>query len=190
MKLIIASNNSGKIREFKQLLEPLGYEVLSQSEAGICIDVEETGNTFEENARLKAEAVYKLSGFSVIADDSGLEVDYLGGEPGIYSARYAPEGGRKKKILEKLEGVPVAQRAARFVCCICYIDGENPIPETVTGVCGGYIGFEERGDNGFGYDPIFMIGDKSFAELSDFEKNAVSHRGAALRKLAEMLGAV
>lgn len=185
MRVIIASNNKGKIREFKQLLEPLGYEVLSQAEAGICIEVDETGKTFEENARLKARAIYNSRKTSVIADDSGLEVDFLGGEPGIYSARYAPEGQRKKKILDKLEGVPKEQRTARFVCCICCIGDTGEI--LVRGECEGYIGFEERGENGFGYDPIFMIGDRSFAELTDHEKNKISHRGVALRKLVEGL---
>ena len=189
-KLIIASNNQGKIREFKQLLEPLGYDVMSQSEAGICIDVEETGNTFEENARLKARAIFELSGAPVIADDSGLVVDYLGGEPGIYSARYASmqnpatELSANDIILKKLDGVSRDKRTARFVCCICYVD--NSGETVVSGVCDGYIGYEFRGENGFGYDPIFMIGDKSFAEISDEEKNAVSHRGKALRELIKI----
>lgn len=186
-KIIIASNNAGKIREFKQLLQPLGYEVISQSEAGVCVEVEETGNTFEENARLKAAAIYERTHIPVIADDSGLVVDALGGEPGVFSARYAPEGQRKKKILEKLKGVANTEkeRSAKFVCCICYIDKDGE--KTVKGECRGYIGYECRGENGFGYDPIFMIWDKSFAELSDTEKNAVSHRGIALRKLVRFL---
>jgi len=185
MKIIIASNNAGKVKEYKQLLQPLGYNAVSQSEAGISIEVEETGNTFEENAGLKARKIYELSGGAVISDDSGLEVDFLGGEPGIYSARYAPVGQRRSTILEKLSGVPQEKRTARFVCCICYIDesGEKIITET----CEGYIGYENKGENGFGYDPIFMYGDKSFAELTDSEKNAISHRGKALQGLINQL---
>jgi XTP/dITP diphosphohydrolase len=187
MKLIIASNNEGKIREFRQLLRPLGYEVMSQSEAGICIDVEETGNTFRENAELKARAVMEQAGegFAVIADDSGLCVDYLGGAPGVFSARYAPEGERKKTILKKLAGVSAEKRTARFVCCLCFMQEYGPmfIEET----CEGHIAFMPRGSNGFGYDPIFLYGDRTFAEMPEEEKNEVSHRGKALRKLAEEL---
>ncbi|MCL1789508.1 MAG: RdgB/HAM1 family non-canonical purine NTP pyrophosphatase [Oscillospiraceae bacterium] len=185
MKLIIASNNQGKIREFKQILQPLGYEVMSQSEAGIKLEVEETGRTFEENAALKAKAIFDIAGIPVIADDSGLEVDFLDGEPGVYSARYAPKGQRKKKILEKLKGVPFENRTARFVCCICFMDAQ--LSKKVRGTCDGVIGFEERGEGGFGYDSIFMVGEKSFAEITDDEKNEISHRGIALRKLAEVL---
>lgn len=185
MKLITASNNKGKINEYKRLLSSLGYEVISQSEAGINIEVEETGATFEENARLKAKAAYALCNSPVIADDSGLEVDFLGGEPGVYSARYAPAGQRRAKVLEKLAGVPEEKRTARFVCSICYIDGEREV--MVRGECEGFIGFENRGNNGFGYDSIFMRDGKSFAELTDDEKNSASHRGAALKKLAEAL---
>jgi len=185
IKLVIASNNKGKVREFKRLLSSFDYEVISQSKAGIKIEVDETGATFEENARLKAKAVHDLCKLPVIADDSGLEVDYLGGEPGVYSARYAPVGQRRATILAKLDGVPKEQRTARFVCCICYIDKEREI--NVRGECEGYIGFENRGKNGFGYDSIFMYGDKSFAEMTDKEKNEVSHRGAALRELQSRL---
>jgi len=184
MKLVIASNNSGKVREYKQLLSKLGYDVVSQSEAGVYTEVPETGATFEENARLKARAVYyghTEGETAVIADDSGLEVDYLGGEPGVYSARYAPVGQRRSTVLVKLEGVPIEKRTARFVCVICFIDNTREI--IVRGECEGYIGFENRGNNGFGYDSIFMQGGKSFAELTDGEKNAVSHRNAALSKL-------
>ncbi|MCL1903631.1 MAG: RdgB/HAM1 family non-canonical purine NTP pyrophosphatase [Oscillospiraceae bacterium] len=188
MKVIIASNNQGKIREFKQLLQPIGYQALSQAEAGITVEVEESGKTFEENALIKARAIFEKTKIPVIADDSGLEVDFLGGEPGVYSARYAPVGQRKRTILKKMEGVTdKAQRAARFVCCICYTDGNDT--KIVHGRCEGYIGFEERGENGFGYDSIFMVGEKSFAELSDNEKNTVSHRGIALKKLVKELEA-
>ncbi|MDR0221932.1 MAG: RdgB/HAM1 family non-canonical purine NTP pyrophosphatase [Oscillospiraceae bacterium] len=186
MKIIVASKNLGKIQEYGQMLAPLGFEVVSASDVGISAEVSEDGATFEENARIKARAVYErsegLRPRGVLADDSGLEVDYLGGEPGVFSARYAPAGQRRKTVLDRLNGVPVENRTARFVCCVCYI-GENGGEIAVRGECEGYIGFENRGENGFGYDPIFMAGEKSFAEMSDTEKNAVSHRGAALRKL-------
>jgi XTP/dITP diphosphohydrolase len=179
-KLIIASNNQGKVREFKQLLQPLGYEVVSQSEAGISLTVEETGKTFNENARLKAKAIFEMTQIPVIADDSGLEVDHLGGEPGVDTAHYDIDW-----LLGKLEGVPSQDRTARFVCCICYID--SMYMRNVRGECEGFIGFERKGKNGFGYDPIFYIGKKSFAEISDEKKNKISHRGKALQKLAEEL---
>ncbi|MCL2633321.1 MAG: RdgB/HAM1 family non-canonical purine NTP pyrophosphatase [Oscillospiraceae bacterium] len=186
MKLIIASNNQGKVLEYKQLLAPLGYKVVSQSEAGIDLDVEETGATFRENASLKARAIYELGGgVPVIADDSGLEVDFLGGEPGVYSARYAPHGQRRKTILAKMETCPPEKRTARFFCCICYIDENGE--KFVDGEVHGLIGYENRGDNGFGYDSIFMYKGKSFAELASAEKNNISHRGAALRKLIGVL---
>ena len=125
MNIIIASNNQGKIREFKKMLEPMGYTVLSQSEAGIDIEVEETGTTFKENATLKAEAIYNIKHTAVLADDSGIEIDYLNGEPGVYSARYmgmTNDADRRKCILEKLKDAKDDERGARFVCCICYID--------------------------------------------------------------------
>jgi XTP/dITP diphosphohydrolase len=182
MKLIIASNNEGKIREFKQLLSPLGYEVMSQSEAGINISVEETGTTFEENARLKASAIFDMCKIPVIADDSGLEVDCLGGRPGVDTAHYDIPW-----LLNEVGDTPKSDRVARFVCCLCYIDAL--CTRKVRGECEGWIGFNCAGENGFGYDPIFRIGERSFAELSDSEKNLLSHRGKALRKLAEELQA-
>ena len=180
MKIILASNNKNKLREFREILEPLGYEVITQSEAGADIEAEETGTTFEENAYIKAKAAYDITHLPVIADDSGLEVDALGGEPGIYSARYAEEGKRCAKVLSKMEGVPDEKRTARFVCAVCYID-ENGESFTVKGTCEGRIGYEKRGTNGFD-DPIFMYGDRSFAEISAEEKDKVSHRADALRK--------
>lgn len=181
MKIILASNNKNKLREFREILEPLGYEVITQSEAGADIEADETGTTFEENAYIKAKAAYDITHLPVIADDSGLEVDALGGEPGIYSARYAEEGKRCAKVLSKMEGVPDEKRTARFVCAVCYID-ENGESFTVKGTCEGRIGYEKKGTNGFGYDPIFMYGDRSFAEISAEEKDKVSHRADALRK--------
>ncbi|MCL1832280.1 MAG: RdgB/HAM1 family non-canonical purine NTP pyrophosphatase [Oscillospiraceae bacterium] len=185
-KIIIASNNSGKVREFKQLLEPLGYDVLSQSEAGVCISVDETGDTFEENARLKAAAIVEWcdnAGITaaVISDDSGLCVDAISGRPGVYSADYDVPW-----LITELKNVAERKsRTARFVCCICYHDSNGEV--MVRGECEGWIGFEERGTGGFGYDPVFMIGERSFAEYTAEEKNAVSHRGIALRKLVERL---
>lgn len=189
MKLVIASNNKGKIREYKQLLEPLGYEVLSQSEAGVNIEVEETGTTFAENSALKARAIYRLLGCAVLADDSGLAVDALNGEPGVYSARYgglATDSERSELVLKKMENVPEDKRTARFVCTIHFIK-ENGEEIAVEGEVRGKIGYEPLGDNGFGYDPIFMYGDKSFAQVSAEVKNSVSHRADALNKLMEKL---
>ena len=190
MKLIIASNNAGKIREYKQLLAGAGFdEVLSLKEAGIECDPEETGSTFEENAAIKAHEIHKLCGCAALADDSGLMVDALGGEPGVYSARWLGLNDDKAKnaeILRRLEGKEGSERSARFVCAIhfIYADGTSV---TAKGVCEGTIGKEPRGENGFGYDPIFMYGDKSFAEIDSDTKNAVSHRGNALRELENKL---
>lgn len=184
MKIVLATNNKNKLREVREILEPAGMTVLSQSEAGADIEVEENGKTFAENAYLKAKAVFDLTGLPVIADDSGLEVDALDGAPGVFSARYAPEGQRKKRLLEELENVPDDKRVANFTCCICYID---PTGEAryFNGKVFGKIGYENRGTNGFGYDPIFMYGDRSFAEMSAEEKNEVSHRANALKQLKE-----
>ncbi len=185
-KIILATNNKNKLREVREMLEPIGFEVFSQMEVGADIEVDETGTTFEENAFLKAKAVFDLTGLPCIADDSGLEVDFLNGEPGVYSARYAPEEERCSKILSKLDGVPDEKRTARFVSSICFIDADGN-SHTVRGTVEGKIGYEELGTNGFGYDPIFMYSCKSFAELSADEKNAVSHRSVALKKLTELL---
>ena len=190
MKIILASNNKNKLSELKQILSPFGYEIVSQSEAGINIEVEENGKTFEENSFIKAKAIYDITKSAVIADDSGLEVDYLNKAPGVYSHRYAGEDASDKdrceKILLELNGVPYENRTARFVCVICYIDG-NGKETLLRGECEGFIGKEMRGNNGFGYDPIFMIGDKSFAEISSEEKNKISHRANALKKLTCVL---
>ena len=189
MKLIIASNNKGKIREYKQILEPMGFEVLSQSEAGIDLEADETGTTFAENSAIKARAIFGMTSCAVLADDSGLAVDALNGEPGVYSARY---GGletseeRSALVLEKLKDTPREKRGASFICCIHLIleDGREI---TVEGSCTGWIGYEPVGDNGFGYDPIFMQGGRSFAQLPSEEKNRLSHRADALKKLIEKL---
>lgn len=190
MKVVIATNNQGKVKEFKAMLSPFGYEPVSLRDEGIEINVVEDGETFEENAHLKAKAVYEICGCPVIADDSGLEVDFLDGAPGIYSARYAGEDATDKELCEKilfeLDGVDESMRTARFVCALyCIIDSETEY--SVLGTLEGSIGTEPRGENGFGYDPIFMVDDRSVAELSDEEKNKISHRSNALSKLTEIL---
>ncbi len=187
MKLILATNNKGKVKEYKEIFSPLGYEVFSQGEAGINIDIEETGKTFSENAYLKAKAIYDITKSYVLADDSGLEVSALGGRPGIYSARHAPAGKRCEKILDEMKDVPADKRQARFVCSICLIcaDGKKI---TAEGYCEGKIGYEKKGSNGFGYDPIFIYDDnKTLAQMTDDEKNSVSHRGKAVENLIEIL---
>lgn len=193
MKLVVATNNQGKVKELKKLLEPLGFEPVSLKDEGIEIEVVEDGETFAENARLKAEAVYNIVHCPVIADDSGLEIDFLDGAPGIYSARYAGENAtdkeRMEKVLSELEGTDESLRTARFVCALyCILDDETEY--SVLGTCDGVIGTEPVGENGFGYDPIFVLPDgRTMAELDASEKNEISHRANALRKLAEVLAA-
>lgn len=193
MKLIAATNNAHKVVEFKRILEPLGFTVLSQKEAGIHVEAEETGTTFEENAYLKAKAVYDASGLPTVADDSGIAVDALNGAPGVYSARYGGPGlndvDRYEKLLHEMDGIPDEKRTARFVCAISLILSSDQV-FGFTGVCEGKIGYGPRGENGFGYDPIFMVGDKSTAELLPEDKDKISHRGQALRKMEQMLSAM
>lgn len=190
MKLVLASNNKNKLDEIIKIMKPLGYEVISQSDAGIDIDVEETGVTFEENALLKAREIYKILKLPVIADDSGLEVDYLNGKPGVYSHRYAGENAndrdRCEKILSELAGVKEEKRSARFVAVIVFIDS-NGSEYVAKGTCEGKISYEMIGENGFGYDPIFIYKEKSFAEIPQVEKNKVSHRSNALKNLINIL---
>lgn len=189
-KIIAATKNKNKVREFKEILP--GYDIITQEEAGIDIDVEETGTTFRENALLKAKAIFKKTGCPSLADDSGLEVFALGGEPGVYSARYGGEGlddrGRLELVLEKMKNVPEGLRGAQFVCAIAFVTKDDTYE--VEGVCEGELLFEARGENGFGYDPIFYVPEKgkSTAEMTSEEKNEISHRGKALRKLAEVIG--
>ena len=190
MKLIIASNNKGKIREYKDIFEPLGFQVYSQCEENICLEVEETGSSFGQNAALKARAIYKISHCCVISDDSGLEVEALGGEPGLYSARYKgleTEHERRLAVLKGLEGSD--NRKARFVTCICFID-EAGKEHLFTGVWNGEIAYKEDGTNGFGYDPIFISEDgngKTTASLPLSFKETFSHRAKAVRKLISWL---
>ncbi len=191
MKILIATHNKHKLSEMARILEPMGYEVVTDTDLGFTLtEAEENGSTFLENARIKAESGCKESGIPCIADDSGLCVDALNGEPGVFSARYSGEHGDDKgnneKLLFNLKDVADEKRTARFMCAICvsFPDGSEI---TAEGVCEGKIGYEYRGNNGFGYDPLFMVGDKSFAELSAAEKDAVSHRGNALKKLEKLL---
>lgn len=191
-EIAIATGNAGKLREFKRMLEPLGISVLAQSELCPGLSVEETGETFEENAFLKADAVHRLTGRAAIADDSGLCIDALGGAPGVYSARYAGEATpfpeKMRLLLKELESVPDEKRTARFTAHICYIN-ETGERIDVEENCEGTIGHAPSGDGGFGFDPIFMVGDRSFSEISDDEKDQISHRGKALRTLREKLKA-
>lgn len=189
MDFLIATHNMKKQAELERILEPLGINVLTADMAGVNLtDVEETGKTFEENAFLKAASGCKESGMVCVADDSGLSVDALDGAPGVYSARYAGDHGNDEKNIEKLldelKDVPQEKRGAKFVSavCCCFPDGRS---FTVRGECHGVIAFEKHGNGGFGYDPVFLVGDKTFGELSAEEKDKLSHRGNALRLFAE-----
>ncbi len=185
---IIASNNPHKVEELDRILNPLGIKSVTAKDAGINLsEVEETGETFAENARLKAQAAYKISGMPAVADDSGLMVDALGGAPGVYSARYAGENAtdadRISKLLTELKDVPENERTAAFVSSICCILEDGSMIE-VSGRCNGKIAFEPVGEGGFGYDPVFVVADgRSFAQLTAEEKDKISHRGNALRAL-------
>lgn len=186
--IILATNNENKVKEISAKLKEFNIEVISQREVGCDIDVEETGTTFEENATLKAEAIYKELGRPVIADDSGLEIDALNGEPGVYSKRFAGQNAsdedRINKVLNLLQNVEESKRTARFKCTLCYID-ENGTKHVFEGVCEGKIADKPCGNNKFGYDPIFIYEDKTFAQMTDEEKNAVSHRGRAVQQLVD-----
>lgn len=191
-RLIFATGNEHKMVEIREILGELPVEILSMKDVGIKADIVENGNTFEENALIKAKEVCKLAGEMVLADDSGLEIDYLNGEPGIYSARYMGEDTsyriKNQNLIDRLEGVPDEKRTARFVCAIAaaFPDGRSFV---VRGMIEGIIGYEERGANGFGYDPIFYLPERgvSTAEIPPEEKNSISHRGNALRKMKELL---
>ena len=187
MDFILATNNMKKLAEMQRILSPLGINVVTAKMLGIQLeDVEENGTTFEENAEIKATAACKETGMPSIADDSGLCVDYLDGAPGIFSARFSGGHGDDERnndlLLEKLQGVPVEERGAHYVCAICcaFPDGKKII---VRGECYGTIGFERDGNEGFGYDPLFIINGKAFGRYTAEEKDKISHRGNALRKL-------
>lgn len=181
MKFVIATHNKHKLQELQRILTPLGIEAVTADLS----EVEETGTTFAENACLKAKAACKETGLPAVADDSGLEVDALDGRPGVYSARYAGEGAtdaqRIEKLLGELSEVPAEKRGARFVSAICCVFPNGDILRA-EGDCPGSIAFASAGEDGFGYDPIFLCGEKTFAQMTAAEKDAVSHRGKALEK--------
>lgn len=191
-KLIFATGNEGKMKEIRMILGDLDYEILSMKEAGIDVDIVEDGETFEDNAKIKATTISKMANCVVLADDSGLEVDYMDKMPGVQSARWMGEDTsyriKNQKIIEHLTGVPDEKRTARFVCVIAAAFPDGTVV-TKRGTIEGIIGYEERGENGFGYDPIFFLPEygKTTAELSPEEKNEISHRGKALRLIKEVL---
>jgi len=196
LKLLLATNNRGKLREYAPMLGGLPFELVTLAEAGITVDIEETGSSLEQNAIQKATEYAALSGLVTLADDSGLEVDALGGEPGPLSRRYAGENvsdsERNDYLLAKLEGVPWERRGARFRCVIAVAVPGGGV-ETCEGVCEGIIAFDTKGEGGFGYDPVFHLPelDKRMAELTLEEKNRISHRARAAQKarlILERLG--
>lgn len=182
-RVLAATHNEGKLREFQRILEPFGIAVETLGDSAALESVEENGGTFAENALIKARAVHAATGEAVVADDSGLCVDALDGRPGVYSARYlgedTPYPEKMRGLLKELEGVPAERRTAHFSSAVAYLsaDGTERVFE---GRCDGVIGFEPRGERGFGYDPLFYMNGKSFSELTDEEKDAVSHRARAL----------
>ncbi|MCH5266621.1 MAG: XTP/dITP diphosphatase [Lachnospiraceae bacterium] len=190
-RLVFATGNQGKVNEFRQMLGE-EYEILSMKELGVEVDIVEDGATFEENAIIKAKAVMEATGEMVLADDSGFEVDCLNKEPGIYSARYmgedTPYSVKNAELLRRCEGVPEEKRDARFVCVIACASPDGTV-ETATGVIEGKIAHEPKGENGFGYDPIFYLPERgcTTGEMLPEDKNAISHRGIAIRKMVELL---
>lgn len=204
MKVLAATNNAGKLKELRRILERMGHTVVSPKELGLTLDPDETGATFAENARIKAEAFCQASGLPTVADDSGLCVEALGGAPGVYSARYCGRHGddpaNNRKLLQNLANVPEGTRGAKFVSAVCVLlpGGASHI---FLGECPGRIGFAEQGTNGFGYDPLFIpdrVGlpdgstapnaqGRTYAQLADGEKDAISHRGRAMAAMAEAL---
>ena len=191
-KIVFATTNEGKVKEIKEILEGFPVEVVSMKEMNITTDIEENGTTFEENSLIKAREISKLTGLPALADDSGLEVDYLNGEPGIYSARYLGKDTdynyKNNYIIDRLKEAEDKERSARFICVISLVlpDGREFVKK---GVMEGRIGYEIKGENGFGYDPIFYLPEygKTSAELSSDEKNKISHRGKALRVMKEVI---
>ena len=191
-RIIFATGNAGKLKEIREILKELDVEVISMKEAGITAEIDENGTTFEENAIIKAKTVMEVCREVVLADDSGLEIDYLNKEPGVQSARYMGEDTsyhiKNQNLMDRLEGVPDEKRTARFVCVIAaaFPDGEVL---TTRGTIEGRIGYEERGENGFGYDPIFYVPEYgcSTAEMNPDQKNEISHRGKALRAMKTKL---
>lgn len=191
-RLIFATGNKDKMREIKAIMEGLDYEILSMKEAGLDIEIEENGTTFRENALIKARAIHALCHDLVLADDSGLEVDYMDKQPGVFSHRFGgedtPYSIKNQMIMDRLKGVPDEKRTARFMCAIAAVlpDGKEIVTEAAME---GIIGYQEAGANGFGYDPIFFLPEYgcTSAELTPEQKNAISHRGKALRLMREEL---
>lgn len=193
MKVVIASNNANKLREMKAILSPLGWEILSQKEAGVHVEPEENGTTFEENSLIKARAVMEETGLPAIADDSGVAVDALGGEPGVYSARYGGDAcgddkARNRLLIKNMDAVPEGKRTGRFVSVITMASPDGSVV-SARGELPGEILREEQGDGGFGYDPLFYIPGEgcTMAELTAERKNEISHRAVALRKFVKQL---
>lgn len=192
-KIIVATGNIGKMKEFRMILADLGLEILSMKEAGVSVDIVEDGTTFAENAEIKARAVWQKTGDIVLADDSGLVVDYLGGEPGIYSARYLGEDTsyevKNRVIIDRLEGAKEEERTARFVCAIAAVLPDGSVLHTESAV-EGVIAHQPAGEGGFGYDPIFYLPEygQTSAEIPAEKKNEISHRGKALRAMEKLLG--
>ncbi|MDQ2087055.1 XTP/dITP diphosphatase [Herbivorax sp. ANBcel31] len=191
-KFIVASKNKGKLKEIQEIMAKFPFDVVSMKDEGITKDIEEYGTTFEENALIKAREVHKMTGEMVMSDDSGLEVDFLDGAPGVYSARFAGEEAsdedRNNKLLELLKDVSYENRKARFVCAIAVVLSSGD-EFTVKGICEGYIGFKPEGNNGFGYDPLFFMPEFNMttAQMKPEEKHKISHRGKALRLMAQEL---
>ena len=191
-KLIFATGNEGKMKEIREILGDLDYEILSMKEAGVDVEIIEDGKTFEENAIIKAKTVMEATGILTLADDSGLEIDFLNKEPGVQSARYMGENTsyriKNQILLDRLHGVPAPVRTARFVCVVAAAFPDGRV-ETRRGTIEGRIADKPAGENGFGYDPIFYLPDRGMttAEISPEEKNAISHRGKALRQIREIL---
>ena len=191
-KIIFATGNHNKMKEIREILADMDVEVVSMKEAGIHADIVEDGNTFEENAEIKAKTIFEMTGEITLADDSGLEIDYLNKEPGIYSARYAGTDTsydiKNSLLLSRMKGVPDKQRTARFVCAVAAVF-PNGDKEVVRGTMEGRIGYEIAGANGFGYDPIFFLPEYgcTSAELAPEKKNELSHRGEALRMMRQIM---
>lgn len=189
MKLLVATTNPGKVREYATLLTGLNVELVGLKDVGILTDVDETGSTYAENAALKARTYAQLSGLLTLADDSGLEVDALGGRPGVHSSRYAPDSPtRIQKLLKELEGVSADRRTARFQCVTALAVPDGRL-ELTCGTVEGVIAHQPRGDNGFGYDPIFYLPERgvTLAELPAEEKDLISHRGLAAKEMRRIL---
>ncbi len=192
MEVIAATHNKNKLREFREILSPFGFEIIGAEEAGFFEEPEENADSFMGNSLIKARAIHKFSSKAAIADDSGLVVEALGGEPGVYSARYGGEGlddkGRTALVLERMKNVSDEKRTARFVCAIAFI-GADGKELTAEGSVEGFMTRSPQGDNGFGYDPVFYVPElkKTFAEASSGEKNGLSHRGRALLELKKKL---